>query len=244
VRSSDESAADDALPGLSAAWEERAGEWAAWARTPDTDVYFTELNWPAFKALLPVPGRRTVDIGCGEGRVGRELAAGGHRVAGVDSSATLVALAREAGGYDELACADAGILPWPAGAFDLAVAFMSLHDMDDPIPAIGEVARVLQPGGLFCVATVHPFNRPLESVEDYFSEHRVATTTERNGIQMTFETIDRPFDTYTRALARAGFVIEELREPRPRAADVDPRLAKARAMPFFIHMRCRLDRAL
>jgi SAM-dependent methyltransferase len=138
-------------------------------------------------------------------------------------------------------CASATSLPWPRASFDLAVAFMSLHDMDDPVAAIREIARVLEPGGLLCIATVHPFNRPPDSMANYFAEHRVSQTIEHRCVEMTFESIDRPFDTYTGGLASAGFVIEELREPRP-GESIDPRsrLAKARTFPFFIHLRCRL----
>jgi SAM-dependent methyltransferase len=227
---------------MSAAWEARAAQWARWARTPGQDVYFSELNWPAFCELLPPPGRRTLDVGCGEGRVGRLLAGLGHRVAGVDSSPTLAALAREGGGYEEIVCESATALPWPAGIFDVAIAFMSLHDMDDPAAAIGELARVLVPGAVLCIATVHPLNRP-EDAEGYFDEHRVSLAVERNGIEMTFESIDRPLESYTRALASAGFVIEELREPRAAGPAPGSPLAPAAAWPFFLHLRCRREPA-
>lgn len=87
---------------LSEAWDRHAEAWARWTRVPGHDVYHELLNWPAFRTLVPPAGRRTLDVGCGEGRAGRQLSAGGHRVAGIDSSPTLVRLAREAGGYDEL----------------------------------------------------------------------------------------------------------------------------------------------
>jgi 2-polyprenyl-3-methyl-5-hydroxy-6-metoxy-1,4-benzoquinol methylase len=44
---------------------------------------------------LPSPGRLTLDIGCGEGRLARDLKELGHHVAGIDSSPSLVAAARE-----------------------------------------------------------------------------------------------------------------------------------------------------
>ena len=227
---------------VSDAWESRAEEWLAWARTPGHDVYFWQLNWPAFRELLPPAGRRTLDVGCGEGRVGRELARAGHRVLGADSSPTLAALAREAGGYEEVARANASALPWPAECCDLAIAFMSLQDMENPAAAIVEIARVLEPGGRLCLAIVHPLNRPAEGLDDYFSEHRVATRVARDGLEMTCESIDRPFQTYTRALASAGFVIEDLREPRATLAQAteDSSLAEAARRPYFVHMRCRL----
>jgi SAM-dependent methyltransferase len=226
---------------LSDAWEARAAEWAAWARTPGHDELFWRMNWPAFKRLLPAPGRATLDIGCGEGRVGRELARLGYRVTGVDSSPALAALAREAGGYVEVVTTSAVALPFADGVFDLAVAFMSLHDMDDPAAAAAEAARVLGDGGLLCVAMVHPLNRPPEVLEDYFASRRVAEAIERNGLPMTFEEGVRPLETYAAAITDAGFAIEELREPRPDASDEDSELlAKARRRPYFLHLRCRL----
>jgi SAM-dependent methyltransferase len=231
------------MPSLSEAWEEHAHAWTAWARTPGHDIYFTDLNWPAFRELLPRPGRRTLDVGCGEGRVGRELASIGHEVVGVDSAPTLIEFAREAGGYRDLVCASAACLPWGADSFDLVVAFMSMQDMDDPVAAIDEIARVLEPGGVFCLATLHPFNRLPGGLEDYFREQRFSLTVDQNAIKMVFEGIDRPLETYTRALEGAGFVIEQFREPRAApSTDPDSPLAKAATFPFFVQMRCRLDR--
>jgi len=227
---------------LSDAWERHAAQWEGWTRTPGHDVYHERLNWPAFHALVPPPGRRTLDVGCGEGRAGRQLSADGHRMVGIDSSPTLVELAREAGGYAEVVCADAAELPWEARTFDLALAYMTLHDMEDMARTIAEIARVLQRGGRFCLAIVHPLNRPPEALDDYFEEHRFADDFERDGLRMTFEGIDRPLEAYPRALARAGFLIEELREPRPTAATLAsaPKLAKAAKRPYFLHLRCVL----
>jgi SAM-dependent methyltransferase len=227
---------------LSDAWERHAADWSRWAGVPGHDVYHERLNWPAFRSVLPAPGRRTLDVGCGEGRVGRALSALGHEVAGVDSSPTLIGLAREADGYDELVCGDAAALPWEAGAFDLAVAYMSLHDVDDLEGAIMEIARVLERGGRLCLAIVHPLNRPCTRLEDYFEEQRFAEEFERDGLRMTFESIDRPLEAYSRTLAAAGFLIEDLREPRPTAAALSstPRIVKAAGRPYFLHMRCLL----
>jgi SAM-dependent methyltransferase len=151
---------------LARAWERHATEWAAWARVPGHDVYHDRLNWPAFRDLLPAAGRRTLDVGCGEGRVGRSLNADGHRLAGIDSSPTLLALAREGGGYEELVCGDAAALPWDARSFDLAIAYMSLHDIDDLRGVVAQIARVLEPQGRLCLAIVHPLNRAPDALDD------------------------------------------------------------------------------
>lgn len=225
---------------LSGAWEAKAHEWAAWARAPGHDVYFWQLNWPAFARLLPPPARRTLDVGCGEGRVGRELVRLGHRVTGVDSSPTLAALATEAGGYERVVCTSAASLPFPDGAFDLAIAFMSLMNMDEPACVVGEVARVLEPGSTFCIAIVHPLNRTESAAEDYFGTHRTPVRVERDGLRMNFEDVQRPLGAYTGALAEAGFAIEELREPQADSRGADGHLAPAARRPYFLHLRCRL----
>ena len=57
----------DGFGSLSEAWERNAPDWARWTRVPGHDVYHEQLNWPAFRELLPPPRRRTLDVGCGEG---------------------------------------------------------------------------------------------------------------------------------------------------------------------------------
>jgi SAM-dependent methyltransferase len=230
------------LRDVSKEWEANAEQWAAWARTPGHDVWFWAWNLPGFAELLPEPGVGTVDVGCGEGRVGRFLAARGHRVWGLDRSPVLTDLARETGGYEEVVCGDATALPWQAQSFDLAISFMCLMDMPDPAAAIRETARVLVPQGRLCLAIGHPFSRDRAKAGSYFVEADFDETVEQEGLTMRFVGRDRPLETYTRALAAAGFVIEELREPRPSSQAVaeHAQLAQAQAFPFFLHIRARL----
>src|ERR1700730_2758765 len=74
------------------AWEQNAVRWAAWARAPGHDVY-SQFHARRFVELVPAPGRVTIDLGCGEGRLGRDLTQLGHRVIAVDASPTLIRLA-------------------------------------------------------------------------------------------------------------------------------------------------------
>jgi SAM-dependent methyltransferase len=227
-------------------WDAEAERWARFARTAGHDRHYALVNLPAFLELLPRPGRATLDLGCGEGRVGAELAALGHRVVGVDASPTLVAHARE---RHAAVLADAAALPFPDAEFDLVTAFMSLHDMDDAAGAIREAGRVLDPRGRFCIALEHPLNvcgtwereagdAPLV-VEDMLSSRRYSFTAERDGIEVTFNSEYRPLSWYAERLAEAGLLIEALREPAASAAFVagEARRTRWQRLPLFLHVR-------
>jgi ubiquinone/menaquinone biosynthesis C-methylase UbiE len=136
---------------LRAAWEHHAAEFVAWARAPDHDSY-PQFHCELFLPLVPPPGRRTLDLGCGEGRVSRDLKAMGHRVVGVDVLATMLTAAREMDSSIDACLADAARLPFEDGSFDCVVAFMSLQDVDQMPAAIEEAASVLETGGRLCLA--------------------------------------------------------------------------------------------
>jgi ubiquinone/menaquinone biosynthesis C-methylase UbiE len=184
------------VSGLREAWEEHAAAFIAWAREPGHDSYW-RFHRDAFLPLVPAPGRRTLDLGCGEGRLSRDLKALGHDVVGIDASPTMLAAAREADPAIQTRLADAAALPFADGAFDCVVAFMSLQDVDEFEAALRETARVLEPGGRLCLAIVHPINSAGRFESDdpasryviegsYLDRFRYADAIERDDLEMTF----------------------------------------------------------
>ena len=222
-------------------WEREAENWIAWARAPGHDSYW-RFHRDRFLALLPPPGRLTLDLGCGEGRLARDLAAQGHHLVGIDRSPTLAAAAAAAGS-PPVVVADAAALPFAAATFDLVVAFMSLQDIDDMLGAVVEAGRVLEPGGRLCLAIVHPLNAlgQFTSREagaefvisgDYFKGRKYTDHVDRAGLGITFHQQHRPLQAYFAALEAAGLLTESLRE----VGDTEGRWAR---MPLFLHVRAR-----
>jgi SAM-dependent methyltransferase len=213
-------------------WETRAPEWVRWARSPELDDDFWGFHLHEFMRFVPAPGRLTVDVGCGEGRLGRELAAAGHRVVGVDASLTSARAAAAHPQGHPVVVADASRLPFRGRAADLAVAFMSLHDFDDLPGAIAEAARVLTVGGQLCVALLHPV-LSARMVDGYAAEQRYRFTVGQGEVQMTYEGTHRPLRAYLDAFEAAGLVLEALREPVAMGEDGAPSIK-------FLHLRGRL----
>jgi SAM-dependent methyltransferase len=137
-------------------------DWIAWARAPDHDAFW-DGTWPTLLEIMPASAGPVLDLGCGEGRAGRQLLAAGRRVLGIERSATLARAAATGSPPLPVAQADAASLPLADGCAALVVASMSLLDIDDVEGAIAETARVLRPGGVFCFAIVHPFYSACES---------------------------------------------------------------------------------
>lgn len=233
-------------------WEHEALNWAAWARAPGHDAYW-HYSGPTFFELVPPPGRATLEVGCGEGRVCRDLASRGHRVVGLDASPTLLRLAREEDPAGEYVLGDAAALPFDDGAFDLVVAFNSLMDVQDMPAAVREAARVLEPGGRFCVCVVHPLadagafeSRAPDArfvIEgSYYGRRRVEIPDERDGLSITFRGWAYPLEDYARALEEAGFLVEALREPAYVAPDGSP--SRWNRLPNFLQLRAVSRRGL
>ncbi|MBZ0280179.1 MAG: class I SAM-dependent methyltransferase [Anaerolineae bacterium] len=106
-------------------------------------------------------GSSVLDVGCGIGRHVVYLGGRGFKMAGMDVSPTGIKTSQEV-------CAERGItfdgrvadmtaLPWADATFDaaLSTSVISHNLRGDIYKSIGEVRRVLKPGGLFLVDFPH-----------------------------------------------------------------------------------------
>lgn len=229
---------------MSVGWEDEAANWIAIARSEDDSYWFYR---DAFFELVPEPGERTLEIGCGEGRVMRDLAERGHRAVGVEVSPTLLEAAREADPRGAYVLSDAASLPFEDESFDLAVAYNSLMDIDEMPTAVREARRVLRPGSRFCICVTHPINDAGRFASDgpgapfymnvYRGRRRYDETFTRYGVTMRFVGWCYPLEDYARALEDAGFLIEAIREPAVDRSSVSGSGERRMRIPNFLLIR-------
>jgi SAM-dependent methyltransferase len=113
-------------------------------------------------AQIKAAGLRPVlDVGCGDGHLGRRLPAD-WPLTGVDSSPAQLRHA-QAG---LLVQGDATRLPFANATFGAVAALWMLYHLADPAAAIAEARRVLSPGGRFFACTSSRFNDP-ELIDEY-----------------------------------------------------------------------------
>jgi SAM-dependent methyltransferase len=205
------------------------------------------MEEPAALAAIGDPvGLRVIDLGCGDGRLGRSLLrSGAESYLGVDGSRKMVERARQnlrgTDGRAELR--DLEDFDAPPASADLVTSRLAMHYLEDLAPVLAAVSRALRPGGRFVMTVLHPVitsydnhpNGPRTSwtVDDYFDRG----PRERSwfGGQVTWH--HRTIDDYVRAFLVAGLRIAGLRECEPVEerfrGDVDE-LARRRRVPLFL----------
>jgi SAM-dependent methyltransferase len=122
-----------------AAYERMMGVWSRIAG----DIF---LDW-----LAPARDLCWLDVGCGNGAFTERIVerCAPAEVQGIDPSEGQLAYARSRPALRQVAFqqGDAMALPFPAGRFDAAVMALVLVFVPDPAKAVGEMVRVVRPGG-------------------------------------------------------------------------------------------------
>jgi 2-polyprenyl-3-methyl-5-hydroxy-6-metoxy-1,4-benzoquinol methylase len=252
-------------PDTQAMWNANAEAWTELSRA-GFDRYRDLVNTPAFFELLPpVDGLVCLDLGCGEGHNTRLLAGRGARVAALDVAETFISAAA---GHDRngicYSVGDGVELPFRASAFDAVTAFMSLMDVAEPELTLGEMARVVRPGGFVQFSILHPVvstpigrwvqdesgARQARVVGDYFYQGPLTDTWTFSAAPAEMRDRYQPFTiTYARrtlagwlsAVLGAGLVIEAIAEPcaDEQTAVAHPEVADTRIAPYFLIVRAR-----
>lgn len=103
------------------------------------------------------PADRVLDVGCGPGGAAREAARRGAAVTGVDPAPLMLAMGRwlsrgRSGRGIQFVTGTAEALPVPDQSVTVAWAISSAHHWGDEAAGLGELHRVLKPGGRLIIA--------------------------------------------------------------------------------------------
>lgn len=134
-------------------WDRSAAAWIAAQGEAGDFSRRRVLDAPMMQRVAQARPAHVLDLGCGEGRFSRRMAAQGVKVTGLDPTQALIARAENLGGAAYVR-GRAEELPFADGAFDMVVSYLSLLDIEGIEEAFDEVARVLRPGGRFLIANL------------------------------------------------------------------------------------------
>jgi SAM-dependent methyltransferase len=192
----------------------------AYAAENESSLANAYYERPAMLALAEdVSARRVLDAGCGSGPLTALLRDRGAVVTGIDVSAGMLALAKWRLGHNvALHVADLkDPLPFDDDAFDIVIASLVLHYLEDWGPTLTEFRRVLAPGGRLIVSVDHPIvaYTMFEPRPDYFAttSYTFEWTFGVRSVPMKFWR--RPVHAMIDAFAAAGLQIKSIEEPQP-----------------------------
>jgi malonyl-CoA O-methyltransferase len=194
--------------------------YALWAASypPHAHNRLMEIEQQTVETLLPdLRGLTALDAGCGSGRYLRTLRERGARAIGVDLSAAMLARAREES--PRLLRADICALPIDAMAVDVVVCALALGDVVHLELALGELARVLRPGGVVVYSVVHPAG----------AEAGWSRTFEADGRRLAIRSHWHSAAEHRQACAAVGLLITAWAEPLIPEAPEHPAVLVVRA---------------
>lgn len=132
-------------------WGARAEDWAA---------YVEQVGLPLFGAALDAArvtqGTRVLDAGCGTGLLALLASLRGAQVSAIDAAPGMVEVARQRLPAADVRVSDLESLPFEDAAFDAVIGVNSVFYAEDMAAAMGEIARVVRPGGLVVLTAWGP----------------------------------------------------------------------------------------
>ncbi|MBS1716742.1 MAG: class I SAM-dependent methyltransferase [Armatimonadetes bacterium] len=196
---------------------------------------------PEMERLLPdVQGKRVLDVGCGEGRFCRLLAARGASTVGIDPVEAFITQARNLHPEGEYHTGFAEALPFEDGSFDIVLSYLTLIDIPGFDEAVAEMVRVLRRGGRLVIATIAnyqcteeawvrgPNGEKLHRPLDKYMEER-AMVFSWSGI--TVQNWHRPLSRVLGEFLKHGLTLKYFGEPL--CPESDPDYVNFRRAPFF-----------
>lgn len=228
--------------------------------------YHRNIILPGTLRLLAVQQNQPIlDVACGQGVLCRALQQKGAHVTGVDAAAELIRAARKHGPESiNYLVGDARKLEFlPGNRFAAVACVLAIQNLHPIQPVFDGVRRALCPGGKFVMVMMHPAFRGSKEtswgwdeaagvqyrrVDRYLLPRKspIVTHPGRKDDAYTWS-FHKPLESYVRALAKAGLLIDALEEwPSHRSSNSGPRAAAEntarKEIPLFLALRAvRID---
>lgn len=225
----------------------------------DNEINYNDLlEQPAMAKLLPnLNGKAVLDLGCGYGHNCIDFVnRGAERVVGVDISEKMLAVAGEESAHEKIeyigmSMTDISNLN---EKFDFIYSSLAFHYVKDFDAFAKEMFSVLNGGGELLFSQEHPIITATVDGKGHFNKdengEKVSYTFSnynQQGERIIHWYVDgvvkyhRTFGGVINALAKAGFVIEEICEPVPEEWAVEklPTIVKEYIKPNFLIVKAR-----
>jgi len=211
-------------------WGKIAPEYGL-AYTHDAGSYHAAVLLPNLMRLVdPRPGKRILEVGCGDGYFAAAFAGKGATVSGADIAAEMIEQAKKRNPSIAWHVAPADKLGFAKDvSFDTVVIVLALQNIESLAGTIEEASRVLAQGGELFVVLNHPtFRIPKRSawgwddqvkvqfrrVDSYLSESRenIDMDPGSTGVKRITISFHRPLQVYMKTFAKYGFALIGLEE--------------------------------
>ena len=204
-------------------WDASAAAWIAIQGETGDFGRVHVLDEPMLALVDERAPARVLDVGCGEGRFCRMLAARGITTTGVDPAAALIAQAKALHPDGDYRGAPAETMIVPASGYDMAICYLSLIDMPDLDAAFARIVAAIRPGGHLLIANLTAFNtaavelgwvKPLIGEPSFPIDHYLEERPRRTAWQgVDIINHHRPLKRYMQALLGHGLLLTHFDEP-------------------------------
>ncbi|MFC1548341.1 class I SAM-dependent methyltransferase [Candidatus Omnitrophota bacterium] len=124
-----------------------------------------------------ISGKKVLDLGCGDGVLTYMVQKRGARVRGIDLSELAIQFAREQhkkrGSDATFTCCSVYDAGFEDNSFDVIFCSDVIEHVSDPLPLLGEIKRILKPGGKAIISTpIRVTSKPLDEMHvfEWFPE--------------------------------------------------------------------------
>lgn len=225
----------------------------------DNDINYNDLlEQPAMAKLLPdLNGKSVIDLGCGYGHNCIDFVKrGSNRVVGIDISEKMLSVAKAESAHEKIEYLNMSMtdISKLSDKFDLIYSSLAFHYVKDFDTFAKDMFSLLSNGGQLLFSQEHPIITATVDGNGHFNKDDNG-----NRVSYTFSNYNEPGERrihwyvdgvvkYHRtisgiinALAKAGFIIEEICEPVPEKWAIEklPTITKEYIKPNFLIVKAR-----